>query len=112
MASNSILLVKNTPATIVERMVKVMESTRGVHQVVVREGAEFDKESREMVSTGWTTLYVRGTDKGVDKATEVAGILASEDQNANHDHAACIEAARNAGVPEEWAHRIETYLSM
>lgn len=115
MASKSILLRKGSLGPVAQaELIKSLQAKRGVHSATVEDLTDWSYEQRHSVTTGWQRLYVRGTDLAVRKAYDLAESLkiVAEDQNANHDHAACIAYAHKNGVPASWAHRVETYLSM
>lgn len=114
MASVRILIRRDATDDELYALTANLDKIRGVHHVGVDHQTEWNNATRSSEPTGWSSLKVRGTDIAIKKSTVTilnSGIE-EQDQNADHDHAACVASARKLGVPESWAHRPETYLSM
>lgn len=100
---SSKLLIKDFDLEDTATLIETIQKIRGLHAAYLTPA-----------ENGFLRIYVRGTSRAVERALEViiASGLVSDDQNADHDHDACIAAAVKMGVPASWAHTPETYLSM
>lgn len=112
-ARHSALIRKEAPQSEVDALGRKMELLRGMHSVWIDHLTEYDREAQKSYRTGWRKLCFRGTDRGVLGGKNVLAMsgLQELDPNADHNHEACLARAREMGVPPEWAHRPETYLS-
>jgi hypothetical protein len=112
MSQLRITIRQDAPADELDQLVAAIGKIRGNHYVAVQNQTAWDHERGESVPTGWRHLWLRGTDLSIKKARDLVLQFEEPDQNADHDHARCVASARAMGVPESWAHRPETYLSM
>lgn len=115
------LIRKDAPQAEVDALVAELKKVRGMHAVTATMQTEWvNRPTAEnpyaggSEPTGWRKLFFRGTDRAVLGGKNVLAFssLQELDPNADHDHAKCIASARAMGVPEAWAHRPETYLSV
>jgi hypothetical protein len=97
-----------------QEMISLIGSLPGVRKVEVEDvRGEWDHESQEFTPSGFRRIVVRGTDKALNTAQRIINVSGFEvDPNSDHDHERCIASARAMGVPADYAHTPETYLSM
>lgn len=99
------LLRLDAPEVTVEALFAELIAIRGVHRVEIK---------RSGIGSAYRSVTVNGTDRGQHGAANKIMLsgLREVDSNADHDHARCIADAAKQGVPANWAHMVETYLSM
>jgi hypothetical protein len=102
----------DAPAAEVASLFETMKGIRGAHRVEIKRNHP-DYINGQAIESPWFSVYFRGTERaviGARNALMFSG-LQNLDANADHDHRACIANAAAMGVPAEYAHTPETYLS-
>jgi len=102
------------PPAEVDNFVTALRAIRGMHRVDLNDITEWDKDAQRSLPTGWRKVVFYGTDRAVQVSKNLLTMsgLQEPDENADHDHAACVARAYEMGVPAHYAHTPETYLSM
>lgn len=102
------------PADEVTALFDQLAAIRGAHRVEVAWCHDEITDDGQYRDSDWRRVYFRGTERAARGAANLLMLsgLIEVDENADHDHARCIRQAAAQGVPAEWAHSVETYLSM